>query len=1484
MSTGHPNLYPWTREQILKRLHLVGRELLCDSDESFPALPFDPETGKITDEATNALFEIFANFMHVLSSRLNRMPEKMFLAYLDKAGISRLTASAARTPVAFIPVEDAPQETIYIPAGTRVATPQTETEDAIVFETEHDLNVGASALKSVITESPLYNSFAHLQPHREPIQEDGLPMFGKNEPVEKYVYFSVGSKPDDESFLYLEGEVIGNEAEGEGDNDEKRSIGEMAFLWFDDDTDVTQPYRWQIARTDLVEWYYYDKSGNARPMPFEDLDLNTDESIQERVALNFGPPHARSTDGGLYDELLKFPGREWQVELPVLSLGKKRITFVDSQGATFEHEGYFIFGKIRIPYPLNQRVHSLPTFRFIKARWGDGESFSPDRVILCDLLDSRAVEQDLNYIPDPADLPDPGDDPASLDFRFSPVQLFSLPHLRLVQEKSRGYRERFGGNQSLTERGFHLVEPKNAPLTSFWRREDHSFISGMRSVHEGRAVVKAPDFSLFRGGVIIPGMEYLSNPSSLNNWHEKNKMAFRVTDATGQVGFAVVYEPLTPQSSSRDDLKVFLIENGEELQNPITRRTDVVFSTSIWETNSVWMDFILREQNDNELTLSIEFNHNLSGGLLKLEDIITLPVSTLSLLHIEHVTGSGEERFDILLYMLSVIGLDETTHTRFVAGDGRAAAHFGFPPEAAGKPASVFLQLETPVRVGGYLPVTAWEYWRETSGKGTWAPLAVEDRTKGFTQPESIVFSLPDDARKKRTNLTGDLLWVRARLPFSHHPRNPQLRAAYQNVVFARNSVKQYDDLVGSSNGSSSQIFTLRYTPVLEGQEIFVFENEIPPDAERAVLESEEGTGAVRVVRDERERFAFAAVRWHEVDDFEDSGQESRHYVMSHVEGIVQFGDGLRGKIPPPGRDNIRANYSYSGGSKGLVPAGAVTELQSSLPYIDSVVNIADALGGADAESYDRVTQRGPARLKTRERAVTSFDFAALSVSATSASVNASAIPNVTPENLASPGAVTVLAVTGSPAKKPVYSPTVVQEIQEQLARRSPYQLINGSPYVRDRAITGSEEPGLYRNAVHVRPPRVIQIWVDAELVLETTSAPKNAQESIVAALDTYINALSGGPTGDGWQTGRSIQIGELYRLLLDLEFVKACRKVRILANQQKLLLRLNTPLDLSAVSEEGVPRYSAVEIPTSIKLSGRESEETHFRHRYLLAQPIRPVAEQVGPESVVVEGFKEGDTVELFFRVPEVEMDVVIGKTTVTTVHLRNRAEVSSDNAISAAEDAVMYYEIGCAPMELSPIFYENGKKRVFRILPGDLLMIRAYRPEYQIGEEAAILSYCLAATDENGNDFGLNRQAGSNWEYVPEEGLISDHSFVDPVDTTNTDRYRLPHFLESTIVRFVAAIPAVHIKRKRNPGSDEPLYVKEDTELNMEIKAPGHETPLEAEMSTYVKSSKLDPNDPDDLLKFVSPSIYNYTEKAFLSPGDTVYPGTHVIRPVQL
>ena len=94
------------------------------------------------------LIEAFAFMVDQLLYRLNRVPERHYVKFLELIGVRLFPPTAARTEVtAWL---SAPQEeTIRVPAGTEVATLRVDVEEPVTFQVTEDLDIIPCALARV---------------------------------------------------------------------------------------------------------------------------------------------------------------------------------------------------------------------------------------------------------------------------------------------------------------------------------------------------------------------------------------------------------------------------------------------------------------------------------------------------------------------------------------------------------------------------------------------------------------------------------------------------------------------------------------------------------------------------------------------------------------------------------------------------------------------------------------------------------------------------------------------------------------------------------------------------------------------------------------------------------------------------------------------------------------------------------------------------------------------------------------------------------------------------------------------------------------------------------------------------------------------------------------------------------------------------------------------------------------------------------------
>ncbi len=123
-------------------------------DESLSlAASYVPEWRPAEGDMGLALLKLFAHMKEDIATRLNRVPDKGFAAFLDMLGMRLSAAKPSSVPLTFFPAKGLSGGS-YVPAGTLAASEETEDREALSFETLKSLTVTSASLVKVMGVNP----------------------------------------------------------------------------------------------------------------------------------------------------------------------------------------------------------------------------------------------------------------------------------------------------------------------------------------------------------------------------------------------------------------------------------------------------------------------------------------------------------------------------------------------------------------------------------------------------------------------------------------------------------------------------------------------------------------------------------------------------------------------------------------------------------------------------------------------------------------------------------------------------------------------------------------------------------------------------------------------------------------------------------------------------------------------------------------------------------------------------------------------------------------------------------------------------------------------------------------------------------------------------------------------------------------------------------------------------------------------------------
>ncbi|MGI0484842.1 putative baseplate assembly protein [Pantanalinema rosaneae CENA516] len=1071
---------------------------------------------------STAIIGVFARFTELIIQRLNQVPNKNFLAFLDLLGASRLPPQAARVPLTFSLATGSTVDAI-VPAGTQAAAPPPEgKKDPVIFETERNLTVTPAQLKAVcVRNQDKYGDYTEIATGRE---SSSFMTFEGNQAIEHSLYLAC-----DPLFTMPAPKAVTVTIDADRDNIKALASLSLNWTYCNGHDQLLQP---QLNIRNGLEVTLGQDKRSIEISSGEAIDVNNKLIHLESSNYPFVSEYLEKTKGKtvlltifdnkndrnkllchfLEDEANQYPSGTY---IRLARLGIKT-------DGTIEIKSLSWSGSIaNFPVPTKRSVNNQEA-AWLKIQLKDSLSLSSSlpkiqRIIASAHVDHQGIQPELGFTNGvPLDL--------SKDFLPFGVQptigdTFYLASSEVFAHKG-------------TRVKIHVVlNPEsmnsNSSLQVFWEVNNGYTWNPLNVQGNPEQVVHLQ----MTGDITFTLSEAISSSEvngKTNYWIRAriSQISYGSSSAYAQ---APTFTTLTQPSSNTDNRGKLFVQSvrgfmpGDLIQ--IALGTDKQEADNISEVNSV-------DINNQFITLR--------NSLKKIPHPIGttiwyIPLSTNTIPIIEKLIL--DYTYDAEQPLSGCLTCNDFNYQNYTeaANTGNApfqpferpnldehTLYLGFDrPFTPHRSITLYAQVEPPA----YNPLAAtpttdtvtaslrlkWEY-RSPQG---WLPLSVQDETRGLTERGLITFISPEDFAQEAQFGYEPLYWLRVIQQDGSNPPFPKLRRLLTNTTWANQHTTLRNEILGSSNGTESQQFRTTQTPVLQGQQLEVREAEKPSDAERQVIEQEEGNDAIVPVNPDTPAAKEVWVRWHAVADFYASGARDRHYRIEPLTGEIQFGNGINGMIPPLGASNIRlSRYQTGGGTQGNRPAGSITQLKTTVPYVAAVTNLEAAAGGAEAESLKSLRDRMPRTVRHYNRAVTVEDYEDLAKLASPEVARAKCIPlynlQTDPLNLVQkPGAVSVIIVPQSTDPPSLPSLELIRRVQDYLVAHS--------------------LPGIN---ISVVGPLYLEVSLTVKIALTTPESASTVEQAVNQTLTRFLHPLMGGFERQGWTFGREPHDSDFYRLI----------------------------------------------------------------------------------------------------------------------------------------------------------------------------------------------------------------------------------------------------------------------------------------------------------------------------------------------------------------
>ena len=252
------------------------------------------------------------------------------------------------------------------------------------------------------------------------------------------------------------------------------------------------------------------------------------------------------------------------------------------------------------------------------------------------------------------------------------------------------------------------------------------------------------------------------------------------------------------------------------------------------------------------------------------------------------------------------------------------------------------------------------------------------------------------------------------------------------------------------------------------------------------------------------------------------ASKDDRVFVVESVEGSLTFGNGIRGKMLPVGNYNVAVEvYHVVPGGAGNVAPGQVSIVEGFQDIV-GVVNTLPATGGRNAESIEEIIRRAPSVLTSRDRAVTRMDFEIIAKEASGEVARAAC-----DGRMAGDGEVEVVILPqrrpGEIIPDPFLSTGLKEHVQRYLSKRC---LVNVQPKVRLATFNEVD----ISVTVRLRP--------NANFIA--------LRESAKTWVRTFLCAYEGGLDGNGWPFHGTLFAQDFGRMVSDLPEVRHVVEVQV--------------------------------------------------------------------------------------------------------------------------------------------------------------------------------------------------------------------------------------------------------------------------------------------------------------------------------------------------
>ena len=444
----------------------------------------------------------------------------------------------------------------------------------------------------------------------------------------------------------------------------------------------------------------------------------------------------------------------------------------------------------------------------------------------------------------------------------------------------------------------------------------------------------------------------------------------------------------------------------------------------------------------------------------------------------------------------------------------RSAMYFRFSASPHAMPLSLRFQVEGRALLSGQL---LWEFW---NGKD-FEPIRTVDQTERLLHSGEMFLFLPE--RLPEAELFGTAgYWLRMSRSAVETGVMPTVASVTVNAVSVAQRQRETDQVFDTEIYEAGKRVQLLNLPVQECR-VWVDERSAVSDAELERLKKE--PGRLRLEWEDH-KLSRCWVEWEQVEDLALAEPEQRAFMLDPFQGVISFGDGRQGRVPPRGDHNIRVEYSSGGGERGNVPAGAVRSMLTTMPQVGDVRNLTAMSGGTGRLPIEEIEARGSRFLHHRGRAAGRRDYEELVREKFPQVNHVRCFSGRDERGERAPGHIAV--VIAGFGRNGEGTEALCGKVYRFLSEHSPCCLVA-------------------ENRLHVCPATVLTVNTSVTVETERPELAAETQQAIVRRLETLI--------GETWKKrpiGEQLRLSEVWSVVRDTPNVRLIQRILVEASYDR--------------------------------------------------------------------------------------------------------------------------------------------------------------------------------------------------------------------------------------------------------------------------------------------------------------------------------------------